>query len=660
MAKDEPARAGRAGGSDGATPSYAPIRDYAAIGDCHGAALVGRSGSIDWCALGRIDADPVFCRLLDAERGGFLSVCPTGRFSASRGYLDGTNILRTTFATEGGRVTLTDFMPVGRRPGSGTHDYVHLNAPASLVRIVEGVEGRVPVRIRYRPSIDFAKRPVTLRGTTGHLAAEAGPSLYHDLPGLALEGERASAAVTLEAGARHTLVLTPQAMRTSPIGRTERLLAVTEAFWREWIAYCRYRGPYEAAVRRSALALKLLTYAPSGAIAAALTTSLPEEIGGDRNWDYRYCWLRDAAFTLYGLAALGYGGEARRFSAFLPRVYATTHPELRIMYGIGAEPDLAERTLDHLEGYRGSRPVRTGNGAYRQRQIDVYGEVLDWGVLFHTLGGRFDHRARRMLTTIAEFVAAHWREPDHGLWEMRGPPRHHVHGKIMSWVALDRAIRLLGSRPDWVEERRRIVEDVHAHGIAEPGGYLLQAYDHGGTDAALLLASLVGFPAAPETLRATVEAVERELRHGDFVYRYKNDDGLEGNEGAFLICSFWLVDALLHQDRGVEAKALFERLLARANDVGLYAEEADPASGAFLGNFPQAFTHLALIGAAVHLDLYDRGGPAALAGSYADRARHEVGATLGWRALWAAFKMTRRVGRLLPSRRSILAKDRTA
>ncbi|MGQ0752108.1 MAG: glycoside hydrolase family 15 protein [Betaproteobacteria bacterium] len=636
-------------------PRYVPIRDYAAIGDCHGAALVSRSGSVDWCCLGRFDAEPVFCRMLDAERGGFFAIQPVGEFSSVRSYLSGTNILRTTYSTASGTATLTDFMPVGRQAGAGAHDYVQLNAPGWLVRIIEGESGVVPLRVRYRPSAEFARRPVQLRSAPGRLFVESGVSLYHALAEIGLAGDIAQGLVEAHAGEREVFVLAAHAApQTAVLDTAARLLDVTRSFWEEWIAYSRYQGPYRDAVRRSALALKLLSYAPTGAIAAAATTSLPEEIGGARNWDYRYCWLRDAPFTLYALAALGYGGEARAFSRYLRLACAATYPTLQIMYGIGAEAKLTERELDHLEGYMGSGPVRTGNEAYLQRQIDVYGELLDWAYLYHTLGGKLDRRSRKMLAEFADFVAERWHEPDQGFWEMRAPARHHVHGKMMSWVALDRAIRLLGSRKPWDEACRRIVEGVCARGVDPSNGHLIQAYNHRGVDAALLLAPVLGFPLDKRALEATVAAVERELRHGDFVYRYRTEDGLQGGEGAFLICSFWLVDALVHTGRVAEAKALFERLLAHANDVGLYAEEIDPGTGAFLGNFPQAFTHLALIGAAVHLELCDRHGPRALDGSYADRARLVVGATLGWRALWAAFKATRRVGRVFSSRRSVL------
>lgn len=636
---------------------YTPIRDYAAIGDCHGSALVSAEGSIDWCCLERFDADPVFCRILDAGRGGFFAIRPAAPFTARRAYREGTNILQTTFTTASGMATLTDFLPVGRQPGAGTHDYVRLNAPGWLVRIIEGKEGRVTLDVACRPSVDFARRPahlvpepgvVTVRnGTTAD-----GPCLYHDLPDLQLAGDTVHARLEITAGARRALVLTPRPTDAHDLDQAERLHSITQAFWREWIGYCRYRGPYAQAVQRSALALKLLTYAPTGAIVAAPTTSLPEALGGTRNWDYRYCWLRDSAFTLYALAVLGYSGEARHFVQFLVRACAASDPDLQIMYGIDAEPELGEQILDHLDGYCGSRPVRTGNGAYRQRQIDVYGEVMDSAMVYRTLGGRLDRTAEGMLAAAADFVARHWHEPDQGLWEMRGPPRHYTHSKAMSWVALDRACRLLGARPHWQSACDAIVEDIAAS--ARAPGHLVQAYGDPGTDAALLLLPLVALPIDRRTLEATVAAVERELRQGPFVYRYRNEDGLAGTEGAFFICSFWLVDALLLCGRYDDARSLFEQLLARANDVGLYAEEIDPESGAFLGNFPQAFTHLALIGAAAHLDLYQKGGRDALIGSHADRARRQVTATFGWRALWAALKATRRVGRIFPSRRSVL------
>ncbi len=635
--------------------AYSPISDYAVIGDCHGAALVSRDGSVDWCCLGRFDADPVFCRLLDARRGGFLSVRPEGAYHVDRGYLGCTNILRTTFTVPSGSVSLTDFMPVGRARGAGIHDYVTLKAPFSLVRVVECLEGTVRAGVRYRPTVDFARRRARLKRAGSCVACDEGPYLHTDFE-LALNDDVAEGTLELHAGEqRHLLVSGERLGDIDVANQVSRLLEITRAFWEEWSAYCRYQGPYRDAVLRSALVLKLLTYAPTGAIVAAPTTSLPERIGGVRNWDYRYCWLRDATFILYALATLGYSGEARRFAEFLYRCCEATHPRVQIMYGIGGETELTEHTLDHLEGYRGSQPVRTGNAAFSQQQLDVYGEVLDWALLYRTLGGRLDRRSQGFLASMADYVVAHWHEPDQGIWEMRGPPRHHVHGKIMSWVAMDRAIRLFGRRDNWQATREAILRAVQEQGTDSRDGHLLQAFGESETDAALLLTSLVGFPLERPALRATVQAIGRTLGHGDFVQRYASPDGLEGDEGAFFICSFWLVDALLQIGRAQQARELYERLLDSANDVGLYAEEIDPASREFLGNFPQAFTHLALIQSAANLALYDEHGAKALRGTHADRARYTVEATAGLRALWAAFKKSGRVGRIWPSRDSILS-----
>jgi len=638
------------------TQSYKPIGNYALIGDCHGSALVARDGSVDWCCLGRLDADPVFCRVLDASRGGFLSIEPTRKFSVNRSYAGTTNILNTMFSTDVGDLLVTDFMPVGRRPGSGIHNYVDLIAPKCLIRTIEVTRGSVEIRIRYRPTIDFGAKTSRLSIQDGHIVAEDGPVLHHTASNFLLKDDVAEATTTLNRGQRFTLVLCDQATSlTKPLDAVDPLMTVTAAFWNEWIAYCRYEGPYLEAVKRSLLTIKLLIYAPSGAVVAAPTTSLPEAIGGERNWDYRYCWLRDAAFTLYALAVAGYGGEARRFSAYLPKACAATAPDLKVVYGIEWEVDLDERIVDNFEGYRRSAPVRTGNDAYRQLQIDIYGEVLDWALLFEALGGSFDDVSRLMLKALADYVAEHWSEPDQGIWEMRGRPRHYVHGKIMSWVALDRAIALLGENDTWQRERECIAAEVLARTEC---GHLVQAYGSHDVDAALLLVPMTAFPVPDEVLTSTVDTIEGELRSGDFVYRYRTKDGLEGSEGALLICSFWLVDALLHIGRYDEAKELFGRLVAHSSKLGLYAEEIDPTTKAFLGNFPQAYTHLALIGSAAHLALFEKLGAAGLKGTYADRGKRLVSATLGWRAIWAVFKASWKVGRIWSSKVSILETER--
>ena len=635
-------------------PAYLPIRDYALIGDCHGCALVSRAGSIDWCAFGRFDAPPAFCRLLDAGKGGFMSTAPAEAFEVERGYLERSNVLRTVFATPGGKVALTDCMPVGRQPGARAHDYVSLAAPGLLVRCVEGLAGKVRLDLRFRPAIDYARAPARLVAHEQGVFADGGAALYADAQ-FEIDGDVAQASLEIEAGERRFVVIAPRALPRPPTPQElARLLEITNAYWREWIEYCRYQGSYVEMVGRSALTLKLLTYAPSGAIIAAPTTSLPEEIGGVRNWDYRYCWLRDASLTLYALATLGYGGEATGFAHFMKRVCRSRPAVIQAMYGIGAEAALDERVLEHLAGYCGSRPVRVGNDAYKQRQIDIYGEFVDWACQLEALGGELDRDDAALVERLVEAAAACAEHPDQGLWETRGAPKHHVFSKMMVWVALDRGIRLLGERAEWSRLRDRIREEILRRGVDPVGGHLVQAYGESRTDASLLLAPMTGFPVPRETFERTVAAIERELRHGDYIERYRTDDGVPGGEGAFLICSFWLVDAYLTLGRHAEAKALFERLCRCANDVGLFSEEIDPVSHAFLGNFPQGFTHLALIASATHLQLFESGGPQAIAGTDADRAQRAVGATFGWLAVWQACKASGRVGRFWSSRRSIL------
>ncbi len=632
---------------------YRPIRDYALIGDCHGAALVSAEGSIDWTCLGRFDADPTFLSILDARKGGSFSIAPDGEYRAERAYLDDTAILSTAFSTRDGNVTLQDAMPVGRCPDNGIFDYVTLRAPHWIVRRLECSSGTVRMRLRFRPSVDWARQPETLSRRDGCVVAGSGVVLHHALTDIDIDRDTAEATFDIAAGERLVFVLAPEPFDGDPLARAEAMLDVTRAFWEEWTEFCRYDGPHRDMVRRSAITLKLLTYAPSGALVAAPTSSLPEQIGGNRNWDYRFCWLRDSVLALYALAVAGYGGEARRFSDFLVTAGSGEKGVPQIMYGIEADGDLAEREFPHLDGHLGSAPVRAGNGAHGQRQMDVFGELLDWAEIFSAIGGRIDGDATAMLTNVADYVAANWRDPDQGLWEIRGAPRHHVHSKVMSWVTLDRAIRLLGSNENWVEARDAVANEIAEKGFG-PDGHMLQAFGHDGVDAAALLAPMMGFPMSDEALNATISTIERDLREGDFVRRYQTEDGLAGDEGAFLICSFWLVDAMLMAGRRTEAAELFDRLVKRANDVGLFAEEIDPAEGRFLGNFPQAFTHLALIASAGHLQLCHEEGCHAMQGTYADRAKRRVGATLGWRGIVSAVAKTKRIGRITASHASVM------
>jgi len=486
----------------------------------------------------------------------------------------------------------------------------------------------------------------------------AGLALRSDLA-LEAEGSRIVARVRLAAGARRFVVLAPTAARVDAAA-VDAVLAVTEAYWREWIAYCRYSGPHKAFVERSALVLKMMTYPPKGTCVAAMTTSLPEAIGGPRNWDYRYCWIRDASLMLHALASLGYSGESDRFFGFLCEKIGEGAKNLKLMYGIGGERDIDESELAHLDGYAGSRPVRIGNGAHDQRQTDLYGYILEGALIYKKLGRAINPGDEKALAEIADFIAEVWSLPDSGIWEARDEPRHFVHSKAMCWVVLDRAIQLLGERAEWVELRGKIWDEILARGRDASDGRLLQSYeDHGAAnvDAALLQLAVLGLPLEVATLRSTRLAVERELQVGDFLLRYKRADGLAGGEGAFLVCSFWHVDSLLAEGEGEAATRLFERLLGCANDVGLYAEEIDPHSGAFLGNFPQAFTHLGLINTAVSLGLFQKYGPEAVRGGYADRARRSVRSTFGWRGVLAALLSTGHI-RLFSSRASRMPRQK--
>jgi GH15 family glucan-1,4-alpha-glucosidase len=629
-----------------------PIADYALIGDCHGAALVSRSGSIDWCCLRRFDTDPVFFRILDARRGGFWDVIPEDLVETSRAYLPGSNILRTVFVTRTGTGAVTDFMPVGRSRDAGVHDYVSLNAPCWLVRRFEALDGHVRFRTRIRPRRPcFATEPLKLSYDGTALRAK-GFSIWCG-GAVELGDDGADITFDLSAGQVENAVLTQIEPLTDPRRHGDRLFNITRSFWQEWIEYSRYRGAYAAAVTRSALALKLMTYAPTGAIVAAPTTSLPEEIGGERNWDYRYCWLRDASFTLYALGVLGYSGEAKSFAEFLTRRCLREGVTPHIMYSIEGEPFLPETVLDQLAGYADSRPVRIGNGAFDQIQLDVHGEVLDWAMLRRVLGGRLQRDEASALRASADHVCRTWRNPDQGLWESRAEPRHFTHGKVMAWVALDRAQKLLGDNPTWRREQDAILAAILDKGTAGEPPYLAQAFGLAEVDAALLQVPLYGLPISHDLLQQTVNRIELDLGDGDFVRRYRNEDGVRGGEGAFLITSFWLVDALLVMDRATEARDLFERLLGHANDVGLYAEEIDPQSGAHLGNFPQALTHLALISSATLLHLYTIAGAKGLNGTHADRARRLVGAAEGKKALLYALWRNRGV-KLFGSSRSVL------
>jgi GH15 family glucan-1,4-alpha-glucosidase len=580
---------------------YAPIGDYAAIGDGRTVALVARDGAIDWLCLPDLDSPSVFGALLDAETGGRFELQPEAPFGTTRRYLPRTNVLETTFTTSGGVARVTDAMTL---PTSGLAPY------RELVRRVEGVSGRVAMRWRIEPRPGYgtgvrleerAGVPVATRGqdAVALIAWDAGEPVPRDggIHGRLLTAEGSLAHVVIAAAHQEPLVFPARS-------EVESRLTGTERAWRDWSAGRMYEGLWRDAVLRSALALKLLVFAPSGAIAAAATTSLPETIGGERNWDYRFSWPRDSAFTLRALLALGCSREASAFFSWLSHASQLTYPEVRVLYRMNGRTEARERPLP-LAGYRGSRPVRVGNAAAGQTQLDVYGEVLDAANEVARSAGGLDRDHARWLAGIADHVCAIWRQPDAGIWEVRSGAAHFTQSKMMCAVALDRACMLAeqgylrGNLARWRRERDEIRAFVESRCYSEDRQSYTRSADEDLLDASLLLGVIARYDEArAPRLVGTVDAVRRELRHGPFVTRYVGEDGLPGEEGAFLACSFWLVEAYARQGRLDEATALMDDLIGLSNDVGLYAEEVDPATGAFLGNFPQALSHLALINAA--------------------------------------------------------------
>ncbi|MCC2642908.1 MAG: hypothetical protein K0S45_3321 [Nitrospira sp.] len=586
------------------------IEDYALIGDSRTAALVSKAGSIDWLCLPQFDGPSLLNRLLDHWRGGHFTITPIRRFSVHRSYKESTTVLVTEFQTDEGIVRVTDCMPVLPEAKKS----VQLIPFRSLLRCIEGIEGAVELEVVFKPRPDNGRVVPTFhsRGRAGY-CIDLGSRLLQLTTDLSLSiqlGELAGR-IVVSAGRRYTLWLaySEDAPAVYPLlAEAESAIEETLNFWKEWAGACDYHGPYRLSVLRSALTLKLLSFAPSGAIVAAPTTSLPEVIGGDRNWDYRYCWLRDASYTAQVFFRIGYPAEAETFVRWLRHATSLTYPALKVLYDVYGEASLAQTDGDFLEGYRGSAPVRIGNQAHDQFQLDVYGEVFDALWLYVKTGHDLDREARRRLIRMADLVSGQWTLPDHGIWEIPNGRRHYVHSKVMCWVALDRAeriVRRLGIQTDiqrWQQARESIRRTVLDAGYSDALQSFVQTLGGADVDATALMFSQTGF-IEPDDARvgSTIKAVRTGLGHGDFVYRYRRNDGLAGDEGAFLPCSFWLVEALAMTGRQEEAVQLFERLQKLANDVGLYSEEMDPSVGRMLGNFPQALTHLAHIGAALRL-----------------------------------------------------------
>lgn len=594
---------------------YPPISDYALIGDCRSAALVSRDGSIDWLCWPRFDSPSIFGALLDARRGGRFQVRPAGRFRSERRYLPESNVLETTFHTAGGAFALRDLMPVAAEE----EKRAALFPEHEILREVEGLAGDVEIEVTYepRPGYGTIQPEIRQRGPLG-LQADIGRvalTLLSNLPlGVSPDGRSAYGAARVRAGERHYLSLScsTEAPAVIPLlGEPARArVARSDRWWRAWAERCGYDGPYREAVLRSALALKLMSYAPSGAIIAAPTTSLPEALGGARNWDYRYCWLRDAAFTLRALFALGYREEGAAFLQWMLHSTRLTWPELQVLYTVFGEARIPERRLPHLEGYAGSRPVRIGNDAHDQLQLDVYGEVIDAAARFAREGGRFDRDTARLLSGLGQTVCAQWREPDEGIWEGRAGRFHHTHSKALCWVALDRLIELHGTHALPIDvahfrrERDAIRDTIERRGYNEQLGSYTRLLDGDDLDASLLTLPLYGYTgAAQPRMASTCARIHERLGRDGLIYRYAEGtrDGLPAGEGAFGICSFWAVECRASGGDLAGAVAAFERLIGYANDVGLLAEEIAPETGAALGNVPQAFTHVGLINAALTL-----------------------------------------------------------
>jgi GH15 family glucan-1,4-alpha-glucosidase len=597
----------------GATPDQdaAEIRDYAVIGDCRTAALVSKAGSIDWLCLPHFSGPSVYAAILDPARGGRFAIRPEGRFRSARRYVGPTAILETTFETSTGAARLTDVMPIVEDAGT-------LHPMRELLRIVEGVEGEIVLEVRWEPRPDYGRAApqIRSRGALGWACIWSDELflLYTESPLELVSEERAVVGrIRVQAGrkVRFSLCYAKGDVGVvAPLSdAADNRLRATHAWWSDWSGCCTYNGPHREAVLRSAVTLKLMTFALSGAVVAAPTSSLPEAIGAGRNWDYRYCWLRDAALTMRAFTGLGFNDEAASFLQWLLHATRLTWPELQIMYDVYGGTNLREEELDHLSGHRSSRPVRVGNGAHDQVQLDVYGGVVSAAFDFVEKGGRLQADEAKLLAGFGRTVCKKWREPDSGIWEIRGPKRHYTFSKVMCWTALDCLIKLheRGSlRVDatgFRRERDAIAQTVEVSGFNERLGSYVSELEGERVDAALLLMACMGYKEPNDVrMRSTFDKIEERLGRCGLLFRYEDGvDGLPSPEGAFGICSFWAVDNLARRGDLDAAERAFDHILSFANDVGLFAEEIDVETGAALGNFPQAFTHVGLINAAVAL-----------------------------------------------------------
>ena len=604
---------------------YRPISDYGLIGDTHTAALVSSSGSIDWACLPYFDSPAVFLRILDDSKGGYCSVAADETRKVTRRYLPGTPILETTFKCVGGTLQVTDFMPLRRREQLTTEGQ-DADADRRIIRLLRCTAGSVDVNLEIKLTFDFTRenpKPATHDGRIVFQSRNGALQLQG--PSLVFKGDVVAGKLHLEAG-EDSFVAISHADRESDLITLDlhlihQALQNTQAYWQRWSKACIYEGEFRDLLMRSAITLKLLTFEPTGAIVAAPTTSLPEEIGGERNWDYRFTWVRDSSLTLMALMSLGYFGEAHDFLHFFKRITPDAEHGFQILYGIRGEKQIEEHELKHLDGYRGSQPVRIGNAACQQKQLDIYGELMQC-IHLYANHEAFEHHQKEflddtwpMIHGMADFAAKHWREPDSGLWEVRGAERQFVDSNALCWVALDRALKLASMRgsngdlSNWTRNRDAIRESILEHGYDSELGSFVQCYGSKVVDASALRLSMVGLIDSQDPrMISTVKQVERRLMRHGLVYRYRgSDDGLKGEEGTFVMCTFWLIDNYIMQGRMKEAEDLFQHVISFRNDLGLLSEEIDPENGEQLGNFPQGFTHISMINATVRLEAARQG-----------------------------------------------------
>lgn len=593
------------------------LTQYSIIGNCRTAALVSRQGSIDWCCFPDFHSPAIFSALLDRVKGGCFSITPLEDYASSQQYIPDTNVLETVFTTDSGRVKLIDAFVATTEE----HKTLALFPDHEILRILEGSAGVVRLKMEFAPSVFYGKSPGCLQDN-GKLGVrffwkECSFHLVTTLPAESIKVMRNKAETCFEIKKGERFLFSMSCCTQSPAIVPElqhsglARLWRTIAYWKDWIGQCTYQGVYEREVRRSVLALKLLTYAPSGAVIAAPTTSLPEEMGGVRNWDYRYCWLRDASFTVRVLLRLGFEQEAHAYMNWILQATQLTRPKLQVVYSVFGRARLKEYPLDWLEGYGHSRPVRVGNGASSQHQLDVYGEVLDAYYTYSRVIDEFDHSSRKFMLGLGEVLCSLWSQPDSGIWELRTAPAQHTHSKVMAWVGLDRLSRLARRYQwkkapvgEWEYVKATIRKEVEAKGFNSEVGAYTRELDGGVPDASTLVFPLVGYCAATAPrMISTVKVIRQCLSRNKLVYRYRTgDDGLQGREGCFGICSFWLSENLARTGQLREALQVFDAVLACASPTGLLAEEIDPLTGALLGNYPQGFTHIGLINAALSLN----------------------------------------------------------